>query len=138
MASINPDGLREHNNIHLPRLERGGRKRNNRQKALNDELSFQSPLHPIKAATLAYELHAFLSDIETLLDCFKQFPEFVEELPDWSLIDSQIQVRARTSQIYSDSPAYRVFSLSSGLTSWMMTEVLYMVGFSSRATDAML
>lgn len=37
--------------------------------------------------SLAQEFHMFSKDVETLFDCFTQFPQFIEELPDWSLSD---------------------------------------------------
>lgn len=95
MASLNPDGLQKHKNLHSSHIRPGGRRRKKqKQKTLNDELLFQSPLQHVKAEHLAHEFRMFLSDVKILFDCFNQFPEFVEDLPDWSLTDSQIQVRA--------------------------------------------
>ena len=36
---------------------------------------------------LPAELHMFSRDISTLLECFSQFPDFVDEIPDRSLAD---------------------------------------------------
>ncbi|KAI0736393.1 hypothetical protein BC629DRAFT_1600734 [Irpex lacteus] len=46
-----------------------------------------SPSTDTKYENLALEFRLFSRDVMTLFDCFSQFPQFVEELPDWSLAE---------------------------------------------------
>ncbi|KAI0773346.1 hypothetical protein BC629DRAFT_1595119 [Irpex lacteus] len=48
-----------------------------------------------KYENLALEFRWFSRDIMTLFECFTQFPQFVEELPDWSLAQ-ELQVWAHS------------------------------------------
>ncbi|KAI0699394.1 hypothetical protein BC835DRAFT_1412585 [Cytidiella melzeri] len=41
----------------------------------------------LKPDELALEFQTFSEGVMTLFDCFSQFPEFVEELPDWTLAE---------------------------------------------------
>lgn len=45
------------------------------------------PSTDTKYENLALEFRLFSRDVMTLFDCFSQFPQFVEELPDWSLAE---------------------------------------------------
>ena len=40
-----------------------------------------------KPENLALEFRIFAKDVETLIDCYVQFPQFIEELPDRSLAE---------------------------------------------------
>ncbi|KAI0092759.1 hypothetical protein BDY19DRAFT_925993 [Irpex rosettiformis] len=40
-----------------------------------------------KYENIGLEFRMFSRDVVTLFDCFSQFPQFVEELPDWSLAE---------------------------------------------------
>ncbi len=49
---------------------------------------------------LALELQLFSRDISALLECFSQFPEFVNEIPDWAL-GNDLQVRIHFNLLYA-------------------------------------
>lgn len=49
------------------------------------DYAIQSQTELNKPDNLALEFRMFSKDVETLFECFVQFPQFVEEIPDWSL-----------------------------------------------------
>ena len=64
-----------------------------RWKAKNflDHQHLQPSTNSEKYENIALEFRLFSKDVMTLFDCFSQFPQFVEELPDWSLAE-ELQV----------------------------------------------
>lgn len=60
-----------------------------RWKAKNflDHQHWKPSTNPEKYENIAMEFRLFSKDVMTLFDCFSQFPQFVEELPDWSLAE---------------------------------------------------
>jgi WD repeat-containing protein 26 len=55
---------------------------------LDYTIQLQAPyVEAAKPDNLASECGMFAKDVMTLFDCFSQFPEFIEELPDWSLAE---------------------------------------------------
>ena len=82
-AELYPDELRAHVASHPPPV-----KPVRRWKAKNFlDHALQAQEDTGKAGNLALEFRMFSKDMETLFECFVQFPQFVEELPDWSLAE---------------------------------------------------
>lgn len=59
-----------------------------RQEALEERVASHTPESNdlvLDLKPLSTEFEMFASDLSTLLECFSQFPEFVDEIPDQSL-----------------------------------------------------
>ncbi|KAI0699395.1 hypothetical protein BC835DRAFT_1412586 [Cytidiella melzeri] len=83
--NLYPEEIQAHMNAHPSPVKTMRRWRT--KNFLDYKMQVQSPAIPEKPDNLALEFRMFSKDVMTLFDCFSQFPEFVEELPDWSLAE---------------------------------------------------
>ena len=72
-------------------FKRQRRYRRTGNRFLNIVARISPPKEQPKPEDLPSELHLFAEDIATLLDCFSQFPDFVEEVPE-QLLEQDLKV----------------------------------------------
>jgi WD repeat-containing protein 26 len=88
--SLYPEKIQEHAGKTKSRVKpvRSWRMKNFLNHTMRDRKPrVQTTKDPKNAVNLALEFRKFSEDVGTLFECFSQFPEFVEELPDWSIAE---------------------------------------------------
>ncbi|KAI0092807.1 hypothetical protein BDY19DRAFT_926398 [Irpex rosettiformis] len=90
-----PEEIKEHIHVHHTPVKHIRRWKT--KNFLDHTINIQTPLlddSNSKHDTLAQEFWQFSKDVITLFECFGQYPEFLEELPDFSLAED-LQVWAK-------------------------------------------